>query len=233
VDLKILAGINWTGFWQRSRPEVIPDSGAIVPIDLDAYLQNPAAARQFSIFSMSSSVLDDKLSTASVKAENLGLKLRFVQQTTQLSSANQVRIAPSDAALVQVLTAPPFGRADELTDPVGAQRDLCAPVLIGTFLFVDNSFRGYSAHLHPSRCFDDANRTTGAAFRDNVPDIVWKYVPVHELGHTFGLCHVDGIDHIMYGPKDQSWFDWTTIPQYLWLGGEPRFTLDEAKATWD
>ena len=233
VDLKILAGVNWTGFWQRSRPEVIPDSGAIVPIDFDAYLQNPAAARQFSIFSMSSSVLDDKLSTASVKAENLGLKLRFVQQTTQLTSANQVRIAPSDAALVQVLRAPPFGRADELTDPVGAQRDLCAPVLIGTFLFVDNSFRGYSAHLHPSRCFDDANRTTGAAFRDNVPDIVWKYVPIHELGHTFGLCHVDGIDHIMYGPKDQSWFDWTTIPQYLWLGGEPRFTLDEAKATWD
>src|SRR5439155_1744043 len=77
VDLKILAGVNWTGFWQRSRPEVIPDSGAIVPIDFDAYLQNPAAARQFPIFSMSSSVLDDKLSTASVKAENLGLKLRF------------------------------------------------------------------------------------------------------------------------------------------------------------
>lgn len=233
VDLKILAGVNWTGFWQRSRPEIIADGGGIVGVDLDAYLQSPGRAPQFSIFSMSPSVLDQKLSTASVKAEDLGLKLRFVQETVQLTRANRVRIDPSDAALVQVLTAPPFNRADEATDAVGAQRDLCAPVLIGTFLFVDNSFRGYSAHLHPSRCFEDTNRTTGAAFRDNVPDIVWKYVPVHELGHTFGLCHVDGLDHIMYGPRDHSWFDWTTIPQYFWLGGEPRFTLDEAKATWD
>jgi len=38
------------------------------------------------------------------------------------------------------LTQPPFGCADEASDAAGAQRDLCAPVVIGTFLFVDNSY---------------------------------------------------------------------------------------------
>ena len=49
VDLKILAGVDWTTFWQRSRPEVIPDGAGIGGVDLDAYLQNPAAGPQFSI----------------------------------------------------------------------------------------------------------------------------------------------------------------------------------------
>jgi len=236
VDLKILAGIHNTGFWQRGRPEVVADDGGgISEADLDAYLGAPNSAniRQFAIYCMSNSVLDDKLATGVVKAEALGLKLRFVKSDVQIRQAGQARVTASDAATVAFLTASPFSRAVEANDPGGAQADLCAPIAIGTFLLNPNTFRGFSAHLHPSACFDDTNGTTGAVFRDNVPDVVWKYVPIHELGHTFGLCHIDGIEHIMYGPKDKSWFDWSTIPQYFLTDGEPSFTYDEAKATWD
>jgi hypothetical protein len=236
VDLKILAGFDSTGFWQRGRPQIVADDGSgFSASDLDAYLANPTAGdvRHFSIFCMSTGVLDDKLATAVVAADGLGLKLRFVRSDVQLTGRGQARVAADDASTVTVLTNPPFNRALESRASTAAQDDLCMPVAIGTFLFNPNTFRGFSAHLHPSACFDDANLTTGALFRDNVPDIIWKYVPIHELGHTFGLCHVDGIDHIMFGPKDKSWFDWTFIPQYLWLGGEPSFTFNEAKATWD
>jgi hypothetical protein len=68
---------------------------------------------------------------------------------------------------------------------------------------------------------------------DNKPDHFWKYVPIHELGHYFGLCHVDGIDRIMVSTREKSWWDWSVIPNWLYLNGEPYFSFDEAKSTWD
>ncbi len=70
-------------------------------------------------------------------------------------------------------------------------------------------------------------------------------MPIHELGHYFGLCHVEGVDRIMFtpkGPQGQSLSKWELIKKSLtWrtlyslviVKGEPSFTLDEGMQTWD
>jgi hypothetical protein len=238
VDLRILAGFSSTTFWQRGRPEIVGDSGAISESDVDTYLVDPTGpnTKQFSIFSMSNSVLDTKLSTAVVKAGVLGLKLRFDKEDVQLTRANQLRFPTSGAAMATVFTVPPFNRARGSNDPAGAQRDLCSPISLATFLFDDNSFTGSSAHLRDATCLDGsafpADDITASVHRDRLPDIAFRYVPIHEIGHTFGLCHVDGLDRIMFSPKQNSWLSWSLIPEYLWLSGEPSFSFDEAKSVW-
>ncbi|MER5916384.1 hypothetical protein ABT124_39835, partial [Streptomyces sp. NPDC001982] len=80
------------------------------------------------------------------------------------------------------------------------------------------------------------HKASGATFIDNTPDEVWKYVPIHELGHYFGLCHVDGLDRIMFSTRQNTWWRGWLLPRLAWsafLRGEPSFVLDEAKAAWD
>jgi hypothetical protein len=66
--------------------------------------------------------------------------------------------------------------------------------------------------------------------------VVFKYVFAHELGHYFGLVHVDGAHRIMYTfnkDENKSMFTWWTVPELLFLEQQPRFVLDEAKRAWD
>lgn len=75
---------------------------------------------------------------------------------------------------------------------------------------------------------------SGVSFVDDIPDEVRKYILIHELGHYYGLCHVDGLDRIMVtGQSSQGdKLTWGTIPNTLIHGG-PRFTHSEAKQAWD
>ena len=124
------------------------------------------------------------------------------------------------------------GRIDKTSSPAGAIADLCQPVAVGIFRYTD-TLRGLAACLAGSTQCQSPHNASGVTFIDNQPDIVWKYVPIHELGHFFGLCHVDGLDRIMYSSKQNSWFSWKTLPKLLLLYGEPTFTLDEGKQAWD
>ena len=110
-----------------------------------------------------------------------------------------------DRFLVSVI-----GRKDKTVDDDGAVEDLCHPVVVGVYRFTD-TLRGLAATLRGSRCGLSAAKTTGATFIDNKPDHFWKYVPIHELGHTFGLCHVDGLDRIMV-PGGEAGRDRMTAP---------------------
>jgi hypothetical protein len=233
VDLKILAGFESTSFWQRGRPEIEGDFSAS---DVERYLADPTSVEPFTIFAMSDGVLDDKLSAAVVKGTQLGLVLRFDKRDVQLTHAEHVRMGLSPDAMRALLESTPFNRTAGTTDPTAAKRDLCTPITIGSFLYADNSFTGLSAHLATHPCLDGnpfpGDDITGSTFRDRLPDFVFRYVPIHEIGHTFGLCHVDGLDRIMVSAKQNSLISWATIPEY-WLSGSPTFTHDEAKRVWD
>jgi len=233
VDLKILAGVRSTTFWQRGRPEF---DRSLSESDIDAYLADPSGTDPFTIFSMSNGVLDDKLAEAVVKGSQLGLILRFDKQDVQLTRPEHVRMSPSSSGTGALLRSPPFNRTLGAVDMAAAQRDLCMPITLASFLYTDNSFTGFAANLGPSTCLDGsafpANDLTGCTFRDRLPDFAFRYVPIHEIGHTFGLCHVDGLHRIMLSTKQKSWFDWPTIPEF-WLSGGPTFILDEAKKAWD
>jgi len=156
-------------------------------------------------------------------------------QDVQLTDPSQVRAIASGSGVVNSLAAPPFNRPPQ-NDPNAADV-LCSPIVLGTFLFQDNSYAGYSAHLRQCTCVDGSqffpDGGTGAEYRDRLPDFAFTYTPIHELGHTFGLCHVDGLDRIMVSTRDHSWWSWGLLPEYICFSGEPQFVYDEAKKVWD
>jgi len=69
---------------------------------------------------------------------------------------------------------------------------------------------------------------------DNIPDEIRRYVLIHELGHYYGLTHVDGFDRMMVsGEEGQGdWWTWKSIPNSLFFGG-PRFVFSETQRVWD
>ena len=75
--------------------------------------------------------------------------------------------------------------------------------------------------------------TSGVSCRDILPDIAFEYVLTHELGHYFGLVHVDGVHRIMYSNKEKSWWHWWMPFSLLVFEQQPKFVLEEAKAAWN
>jgi hypothetical protein len=141
----------------------------------------------------------------------------------------------------KVLPAAPFSRTSSGTNSAAATAELCRPIAIAAFGFVgQGGNNGISAHLATSTCLEPEGEDkpfpgediTGCAFRYRQPDIGFKYVTIHELGHTFGLCHVDGLLRIMFtgGQSVSSASSWW---QYWTTGVEAGFTFDEGKRVWD
>lgn len=236
ISLKRMAGFEFLSYWDRFRPDLVADSGHISESDLDSYLSSGGKGTQFSIFCMKSGVLQDKLRMATKKATTLGLKLSWTVEDREVNRADQVKV--DQFAIPAFLADPLFGRHLDPPDTSAAVAELCSPIGVGVFLYKNMSFIGFSSHLRTATCVDvddtpfKGHGATGVTFRDRLPDWLWVYVLIHELGHTFGLCHVNGLDRIMLSSADHSTLSWGMLPNY-WLHGEPIFTFKEATRTWD
>jgi hypothetical protein len=188
---------------------------------------------------MDSSTLDTKIDTASEKARALGLLLRWQRDQVQVTRPEYVRQKGFDqngsTALVTFLNDA-IGRKRMSVDPNGAKADLCTVPTVGVFRYTDK-LNGITANLAQGSCEGlTPSDDSGLTFMDRLPDIVWKYVQVHEMGHYFGLCHVDGLNRIMYtaaADENKSWWDSWLIPDYLYLNGGPTFVFDDATKAWD
>lgn len=255
VDLKKLAGFQWDDFWQRSSPDIRGDVSS--ESDIDEYLGTPSS-KSFSIYAMSDSALLDRIHNIQIKGDTIGLKLVVDLQDVHLTERTQVQATITDpdgqhnsCAVLDVLARNPFNREPSVPgfgchpadpqDPAAVERArnlLCKPVIFGTFRFVANdSYTGYAACMFTNTCLDGGSfgndGGTGALYRHGLPNWARTWVPIHELGHTFGLCHVDGLNRIMVNPKDHSWWSGWLIPEYLCFSGEPQFSHDEARRVWD
>lgn len=271
INLRELCGFDFTeGFWNRKRYKTLK-KGMVVggggggefdnPIsegELDTYLNSRGTdGPKFLVLCMRDGVLTTKLRAAELKGRELGLMPQWTKVDFDVTLADDIAhkgktLSAQSAALVRFLRDT-IGRAAKVPDnpntPIDeadeteALAELCTPVAIGVFRY-EESLRGISACLKQTSC-QSAHDVSGVTFIDNKPDVVWKYVPIHELGHYFGLCHVAGVDRIMFtpkGPRGESlgwWevlkksFTWWTLPKLLLTKGEPTFTLDEAMQTWD
>jgi hypothetical protein len=250
INLRELCGFEFTeGFWNRKRyktiktDDVIGGSGLgefdnpLSEDELDEYLTSRGAqGPPFIVLPMRDGVRDTKLGAAEEKGRELGLMLSWLKDDVDVTLADDIKHKGFDTGVAGVsldrFLISVIGRKDKTVDDDGAVEDLCHPVVVGVYRFTD-TLRGLAATLRGSRCGLSAAKTTGATFIDNKPDHFWKYVPIHELGHTFGLCHVDGLDRIMVSTREKSWWSGWMIPNWLYLKGEPFFTLDEGKAAWD
>lgn len=246
MDLKTLAGFNPPPWWSRLWPELKGDQGDISESDLDHWIASGgvgADVKQFSLFAMSTGDLQSRLDCADTHSSEIGLTFRWSMNDVMLEQANQVLVhRPS---FPQIVEEAPFSRADIATAPDAAVAQLALPLVIGGFAYDDGTGIGISAHLADCTCLEpdpegstafNGDGTTGAHIRYRKPDLAFKYTAIHELGHTFGLCHVDGLLRIMYtGASDQgkSIWSWRSLWQYLSHGVEASFTLDEGKKVWD
>jgi len=242
INLKELAGFEYSEFWRRFRPEVVSESGSFSEEDLDEYISSRGAkGKVFSVFCMDKGTLQTKLDTASEKGRELGLMFKWKVKDVQVTMPDHVRHNGFDTdvatqSLIDFLVDI-AGRRRKSQDPDGAQKDLCNVPAAGVFWYTDK-LNGLSVHLYDSQCLDgsifEGGDTSGVSFKDRIPDFIWKYVPIHEIGHYFGLCHADGLDRIMFNAKDNLWWkSWSLLPEYLYLSGSPGFTFDEAKKAWD
>ncbi|MFC0504378.1 hypothetical protein [Micromonospora costi] len=248
INLRALCGFEFPeGFWNRKRYKTLK-KGTVLggggggefdnPIsadDLDTYLRTRGAeGPPFIVLPMRDGVLDSKVSTAREKGRELALMLDFDTVIREVTVAGHIVHTGVPSTQTQFLIDK-FDRHDATVDPAQATSDLCHPIMVGVFRYT-NTLRGLASTLHATRCGLDAHDASGVTFIDNLPDDIWKYVPIHELGHYVGLCHTDGVDRIMYSPKTNSWWRGWAIPRTLlnvYLQGEPTFTYDEAKGAWD
>lgn len=250
INLKELCGFEFPqGFWNRKRyktlkKEVVVGGGGggefdnpISEDELDEYIQSRGASGpSFIVLPMRDGVLDTKLAAAEDKGRQLGLILSWDRDQREVTAAGHIvhngfDTSTASSSLVEFLIEV-VGRTDRTS--VGGEQaaisELCHPVVAGVFRYTD-SLRGIAASLESSSC-QLRHDASGATFIDNKPDAIWKYVPIHELGHCFGLCHVDGLDRIMVSSKENSVWSWSILWNWC-LRGEPYFTLGEAKSTWD
>lgn len=108
----------------------------------------------------------------------------------------------------------------------GDADERCTVVGCGSFTFYENRYYGMTLPFGI-----DGIRLWAVYHRDRWPQYAFRYVLGHEIGHYFGLAHVDGIDNMMYSPIESTWLP--SNPLHYWLNREPAFTLDQGKAAWD
>lgn len=268
INLKELCGFESPDYFNEKRYKTLKKglhaSGGgggeidnpISEDELDTYISSRGAeGPKFIVLSMRDGVHKTKLRAAELKARELGLMPQWKEEDQEVTLARHIdhqgsTVSAAAAALVNFL-ADIIGRKKKVRDPMTnaiideteALNELCTPVAVGVFRY-SGTLRGISACLQGSPCGQFAHDASGVSYIDNKPDIVWKYVPIHELGHYFGLCHVEGVERIMYTPKpggkklgvwDQIKISttWWTVPKLLLLKGEPTFTLEEAMQAWD
>lgn len=248
INLRELAGFEFPqGFFNRKRYKTLKKGlsvggggggefdNPISESELDLYLSSRGSeGPPFVILCMRDKVLETKLNASGEVAREIGLMPQWSNSTLEVTRPDYIvhngyDTFNAERDLVDFLMDA-LGRNRSSDGENGAIRDLCTPVAVGVFKYTD-TLRGLAACLKESSCQREHD-ASGVTFIDNKPDIVWKYVPIHELGHYFGLCHTDGLDRIMYSNRKHSWFRWATVPNLL-LHGEPKFTFGEAKSTWD
>jgi hypothetical protein len=231
--------------------------------ELTEYIESRGAkGPPFLILAMSTRMQDSRIKAAEMKGRQLGLILSFDAHLKEVTdpqfinySTIAINIPPIDCVtkrkaqpdyLICELGRKPKEeficcdaalQATTITAaPAESLHDLCHPVAVGVFRYTGKTHSGFASNLIGTTGYDHdlpASITSGVSFRAQIPDEMRKWVLIHELGHYFGLTHVDGFDRIMVsGEEGQgSVWSWDAIPNSFWHGG-PRFIYTEAERVW-
>ncbi len=206
--------------------------------DLQTFLaKGPGSIPEFHVFAITRARFRSHLETAQRKALALGVQLFLpTVGTLRASSPEHVPLnageedPPGDT--VQQVLFSAIGRT-------GKNDDLSIIPAISHFHYVLSSqgkeHFGLTSWFRPS---SEDERISGVTYRNRTPDWVFRWVLIHELGHYLGLNHRNraegdrSLDEIMFAPSTGIGLRASAVFEFLLLGGEPRFPLDDARTVW-
>jgi hypothetical protein len=203
-------------------------STTVSKTDLDDFVRlGPDAVPAFTVYPITRAVFRRHLETAARKGVQLGLRLNWVRVIDlPVTDARFVPLASDDAAsgdAVQKDLLRAMGRPDR-------QEPLEVIPVVAVFGYVLSSLHGLTSSFRPVL---GSSSPTGTTFRSRLPEVVFQYVPIHEIGHYVGLDHDphNSAGEIMWKPSQPT--DWgATVLNYLVTTGEANFTLDDVDRVW-
>lgn len=214
----------------RPRGEVVY-AGTRSPVsysDLKLYLDDgPDAVAEFHVFTITERVFLRDLNLAKRKAYSIAIELYWGSLLEhEITARDPELIVPDTDATIPALFMR-LGRG-------GLGDDLCAVPTAAVFRYRKPTRVGYASAFRPPT----QTGASGVSFRDRLPEFLFRWVLIHELGHYFGLDHEghDGVHHIMWTPAETEGLEWWTgeTTAELFLSGlEPQFTRDDAFRVWN
>lgn len=200
----------------------------VTKTDLDDFLAlGPSAVPSFTVYPIKQEVFRRHLETAGRKGFQIGLRFTWRRPVDlPVGESRFVPLASDDGALggaVQQDLLRLMGRPDtgEVLEDI--------PV-IAIFGYVLTTLHGLTSWFRPA---SGDTSPTGTTFRNRFPEVVFQYVPIHEIGHYVGLDHLphDNAGQIMWKPNQPT--DWgASVLNYLVTTGEANFTLDDVDRVW-
>ncbi|MBO0921992.1 hypothetical protein J1G42_14295 [Cellulomonas sp. zg-ZUI222] len=192
--------------------------------DIDDFLELGAdAVPSFTVHAIDREVFQRHLQTARRKALTVGV--RFSTRGVRELPVEDARFVPLDAGESSGATQRTLL---ELVGRNARDEDLTVVPVLAVFGYVDTSLHGLASSHR-----GEVHGPTGTTFRSRFPEVVFEYVPIHEVGHYLGLDH-EGHTHagqIMWKPALGN--DWgQTLLTYLLGSGEADFTGEDATAVW-
>jgi hypothetical protein len=194
--------------------------------DIDLFLSDgPMAVPPFRVYAITHAVFERHLEVARRKAYEIGLAITW-GGIRDYAVSNADEFPFSQNAQPNILRR--FGRAG------GGADDLCQVPALAIHKYLDApTGNGLTTWFRPPE-----TEPSGVSFRDRAPELIFRWVLIHELGHYFGLNHAghNGLENIMYtNAPDQGLTAVTgnTVVEYILFTGEPHFTLNDARDVWD
>ena len=239
IDLYKLAGYinDCNGGLNEPEGEVVYNGTElrVTYADLSHYLSNgPGSTAPFEVYPITRKRMQQHLEIAKRKARDIGVRLTYDRGRLQAINVAEVPLAATeqDGAEQEKL----MGRLGR----TGSNDDLSIIPSVAHFHYIldvtGRELFGLTSWWRPS---SKASNRSGVTWRQRQPDLGFRWVLTHELGHYWGINHDArngedrGYSEIMFAPSSGGFSPGSDLLEYFLLGGEPRFTFDDARDTWD
>ncbi|MEP7335699.1 MAG: hypothetical protein ABI717_07955, partial [Actinomycetota bacterium] len=210
----------------RARWDVVY-AGTDMPVDyqtIETFRRLGAAAvPEFRVYAIRREIFRRYLDVAVRKGQQIGVQFLWRMGELEATQLDHILVPDTDAGNDAMMT---------LAGRNVASDDLCRPPALAVFRYTNDRRSGLTSWFRPGD-----THPSGVTFRDRLPEAMFRWVLVHELGHYFGLDHAghNGAGYIMFTNDPGAGLDVMSLDaffQIVFLTGEPRFTPDDARTAW-